>query len=129
MSWLTTNIKNRLQNPNCDFEVYINKTSFEKVNFEQASDSVALSIANEKIFVGFSGGYDSEFIIRCLHRNKIPFTKLIWEKGDEVQPRWLHIGYTEGAKQEIMYTFNGKDYIPYFGSVMEKHHKSLGKLI
>ena len=63
------------------------------------------------------------------NRNKIPFTKLIWEKGDELQPRWLHIGYTEGVKQEIMYTFNGKDYIPYFGSVMEKHHKLLGKLI
>jgi hypothetical protein len=62
------------------------------------------------------------------NRNKIPFTKLIWEKGNEVQPRWLHIGYTEGAKQEIMYTFDGKGYVNYFGSILEKHHKSLGKI-
>lgn len=91
MSWLTTNIKNRLQNPNCDFEVYINKTSFEKISFEQASDSVALSIADEKIFVGFSGGYDSEFIIRCLHKNKIPFTPVLIDlEGLEVERSYAH---------------------------------------
>lgn len=89
--WITTNIADRLKNSKCDFEVFINKTSFEKINFEKAADNVALSIADEKIFVGFSGGYDSEFIIRCLHKNKIPFTPVLIDlEGLEAERSYAH---------------------------------------
>lgn len=68
----------------------------------------------------------SDKVFFWLIQSDVPFTKLIWEKGTYDCPRWLHIGYTEGAKKEIMYTENGHDYIYYSGSVLEKHHKSNG---
>lgn len=79
MSWLTTNISKRLINHNENFEVYIKKSNFEKVCFEVAADNVAKSIAHEKIFVAFSGGYDSEFIVRRLHKLGINFVPVIVE--------------------------------------------------
>ncbi len=62
-----------------------------------------------------------------LIKSNVPFTKLIWEKGNENCPNWLHIGYTECAKKEVLYTFDGKVYVNYFGSVLERHHKELKK--
>ena len=61
-----------------------------------------------------------------LIKSKVPFTKLIWEKGNKDCPNWLHIGYTEGVKKEVIYTNDGKNYINYFGSELEKYHKSKG---
>lgn len=70
----------------------------------------------------------SDKVFFWLLSSDVPFTKLIWEKGDDDMPRWLHVGYTEGAKKEIMYTKDGASYIPYYGSPLEKHHKSTGKI-
>lgn len=79
MNWLTTNIAKRFENPNIDFQVNIIKTNFEKVSFNEAADGVAKSLAGEKIFVGFSGGYDSEFVVRRLHKLQINFVPVLIE--------------------------------------------------
>jgi len=70
----------------------------------------------------------SEKVFFWLLKSNVPFTKLIWEKGDNDQPRWLHIGYEEGKPREVYYTFDGKNYPSYHGSVLEKVHKSQGKI-
>ena len=58
-----------------------------------------------------------------INRNKIPFTELIWEKGDNANPNWLHIGWGKQKEQEIL-VFDGKKYINYFGSALEKFHNN-----
>ena len=35
------------------------------------------------------------------NKHKIPFTELIWEKGTDENPAWLHIGWRKQPKQEI----------------------------
>jgi hypothetical protein len=79
VSWITTNWLERIQNPNLDFKCFINKTEFEKVSFDIASNNVAkyLLSLNKPIFVAFSGGYDSEYVVRKLHSLKIEFTPII----------------------------------------------------
>lgn len=79
MSWLSTNISKRLENPSIDFEVIIKNSNFKELSFETAADNVAKSLLGNKIFVGFSGGYDSEFIVRKLHSLKINFTPVLIE--------------------------------------------------
>jgi len=80
MNWLTTNLIDRKINPNVDFKIKINKNKFERVSFDQAANNTINEIASstqKKIFVSFSGGYDSEFIVRRLHSLKIDFTPII----------------------------------------------------
>lgn len=49
-----------------------------------ASDSVVQDIANNysNLYVGMSGGIDSEWIAKTFHRNGIPFTPIIYEAED-----------------------------------------------
>jgi hypothetical protein len=35
------------------------------------------------------------------NKKTIPFTELIWEKGNDVNPQWLHIGWKKQNEQEI----------------------------
>lgn len=65
----------------------------------------------------------SDKVFYWLIKSNVPFTKLIWEYGDNDCPRWLHIGYEEGKPKEVYYTFKSGVYTPYFGSVLEKYHK------
>ena len=59
------------------------------------------------------------------NKHKIPFTELIWEKGDYKNPNWLHIGWKKQAQQEIL-VYNGKSYYNYIDSAMHKEHVKLG---
>lgn len=79
INWIETNILDRINNPNLDFCAKIKKSNFEKVSFDIAAINVAkeLQNLNKKIFVSFSGGYDSEFIVRKLHSLKIEFTPIV----------------------------------------------------
>lgn len=79
MPWITTNWVERIKDPSLDFKCYIEKTQFERVPFDIATDNVAKYLAslNKKIFVAFSGGYDSEFIVRKFHSLGIEFTPVI----------------------------------------------------
>ena len=69
----------------------------------------------------------SDKVFYWLIKSDVPWTKIIWEMGDNDLPRWLHIEYVEGEKQAVYYTFDRKNYPPYFGSVLEKYHKVNGK--
>jgi hypothetical protein len=79
INWIETNILDRINNPNLNFYAKIKKSNFEKVSFDIAATNVAkeLQNLNKKIFVSFSGGYDSEFIVRKLHSLKIEFIPII----------------------------------------------------
>jgi hypothetical protein len=59
------------------------------------------------------------------NKAKIPFTELIWEKGDANNPNWLHIGWRKQATQEIL-VFDGKKYHDYVGTNHYKTHKEKG---
>lgn len=60
-----------------------------------------------------------------LLKSNLPFTELIWERGDSKNPNWLHIGWRKQANKEIL-VFNGKSYYNYYGSAMNKEHIKLG---
>ncbi len=59
------------------------------------------------------------------NKDKIPFTELIWEKGNSANPNWLHIGWKKQANKEIL-VFNGKTYFNYIGSLMHNEHVKKG---
>ena len=72
-----------------------------------------------------NGSNISNKVFFWLLKSNLPFTELIWEKGDSNNPNWLHIGWKKQANKEIL-VFNGKSYYNYIGSAMHKEHIKLG---
>jgi hypothetical protein len=67
-------------------------------------------------------------VFKWLLKSGLQWSKLIWEFGDENNPRWLHIGYDEtNLNNEVLIakknTFGKTIYINYKGSDLETKHK------
>lgn len=43
----------------------------------------------------------------------LPYDQLIWEKGDDEAPAWIHVSYREGANRRECLRYDGKKYYPY----------------
>ena len=44
----------------------------------------------------------------------LPYDQLIWERGDDNAPAWIHVSYREGNnRMECLRTNDGKKYYPY----------------
>ena len=60
------------------------------------------------------------------------WTELIWEFGDDNNPRWLHVGYDakrldKKVKVAVKGTF-GNSYPNYYTTDLFKKHKAIGKI-
>lgn len=76
-NWLTTNLSERLVNPNVDFKVTVKPYKAKNLSFEDSFLYTANLFKKENVYIAFSGGADSEFLVRSYHKHKIPFTPLI----------------------------------------------------
>jgi hypothetical protein len=43
----------------------------------------------------------------------LPFDQLIWEKGNDEAPAWIHVSYREGENRRECLRYDGKKYYPY----------------
>lgn len=61
------------------FDVRFHNQSVEHMSFQDAADYTAKLIGDnfENIYLGMSGGIDSEFVAEILHRNAVKFTPVI----------------------------------------------------
>lgn len=51
---------------------------------------------------------DNAAIFRII-RDRLPFDQLIWEKGDDMEPDWVHVSYKPfGGRREVLRFKNGK---------------------
>ena len=78
-SWDGLPTRNRLEN----IQIHINRTARGVMDFHQAANQVAGEIyeTHHDLYLGLSGGSDSEYVATCLKRNGIPFTPLIVKFG------------------------------------------------
>jgi hypothetical protein len=76
-NWVTSNILERVNNPNVDFKVNLKLTKCHHLSFHAAANYTAKLIPYEKKYVAFSGGADSEYVVRTFVRNNITFTPVI----------------------------------------------------
>lgn len=43
----------------------------------------------------------------------LPYDQLIWERGNDEAPAWIHVSYREGANRRECLRYDGKKYYPY----------------
>jgi hypothetical protein len=78
-NWLVHNLYERINNKKSNFNTTINFKNYRAISFEQASREVCekLYSINNNIYIGLSGGLDSEYVFKKFHSLKIPFTPVI----------------------------------------------------
>ena len=42
-----------------------------------------------------------------------PYDQLIWERGTDEAPAWIHVSYREGYNRRECLRYDGKEYYPY----------------
>ena len=87
-NWLTSNLKNRFIDKNCDLKIIINQSTYQKMSFENSVFKTIneLQQIGKPIYIGLSGGLDSEFVVRKFVECKVDFKPLIishyWYKNE-----------------------------------------------
>ena len=78
-NWFDCNLNERLLNSNSDFQINITPYDFIKMSFEESVNYTAKQIQDnfKKLYVSFSGGLDSEFVVRKFVELGIKFTPII----------------------------------------------------
>lgn len=99
-----------------------------KLNASLGSSSTSMHVTGEAFDETFFKGdknISAEVFFWLVNNKQLPYTELIWEKGDVNQPNWIHVGIKKSKPQSIM-VFNGSSYIDYFKSEYYKVHKLKG---
>jgi hypothetical protein len=96
-SWIKYSLNRSYNNPYPESEMRVHlrpKGPTEVVPMDVAANRVALEIYSQykKIFLAMSGGIDSEYVAKVLHRLGIPFTPIIFEVEDlnELDRWWAY---------------------------------------
>ena len=78
-NWLEHNLKERLYDFSLDFKLQINETPYQLTNFKTASFEVVNLVdrLDMPIFISFSGGMDSEYVVKCFLEAGTKFTPII----------------------------------------------------
>lgn len=116
-NWITSNICDRLSNPSCNFEIQIKFRPPVYVNFERAVKETAEEIARlgKKIYVGYSGGLDSEFVVKKLLQFNIPFTPVTVDTpGNKQEIAYAKSFYQENSLNHILINVSEKEMVENF---------------
>lgn len=90
---IESNIKDRLNDKSADLQVYIEKNTVSEKPFDTCADEAVAQIqANHKnLYVAYSGGLDSEYVMKAFLRNGVDFKTLIVK--------------TEGNREELEFAY------------------------
>jgi hypothetical protein len=123
-NWIESNIHLRLDTPTIDYEVFIRPYPFKEMGFHEAADYTAKLIyeKHKKIYVALSGGADSDFVLRCFHRNGISVEPIIVKtSGNNEEMRYAFKACKELDITPTVLELNDAQYLKiYFDYIMKK---------
>jgi len=125
-NWCTSNLNDRFKNKNSKFEVYLNPQQFQKIDFNIACEEAAVEIYQKykTLYLAFSGGMDSDYILGLFHRLNIPITPIIICYGNEKENQYAYKTCKElkitpmvirPTTEEFIKTFYEEIYLKYNG--------------
>lgn len=115
-SWIQTNIKQRFIDKTCKFEVHFKLYNFREMSFRDAAEYTCLEIYKEhkNLFLGLSGGMDSEYVLRVFHRLNIPIQPVIVCCGNEKENEFAYKLCDELQVEPIVINITEEDFLRFF---------------
>jgi hypothetical protein len=104
--WFTTSLKNRSPTNLCDFEIQMAPYDFNPDSFMNQAKRVAHELAekHDKIYVCYSGGLDSEFVLKTFCDEGLPITPVLIDTPyNQMESEWAYNFCKEkGVKPEVL---------------------------
>jgi 7-cyano-7-deazaguanine synthase in queuosine biosynthesis len=127
-NWLTTNLPDRYQNPEVDFTLTITPYPFKKMEFNSAVEMTIKEISSKysNFYLGFSGGYDSEFVLRAFHKFGIPIIPIIVHYGTDVENKFAYKACADLGITPVVITPTDEQFLKYLDEKLFKKFNGPG---
>jgi hypothetical protein len=89
-NWFDTTLKNRSKDY-CDFDFTIKPYTFTPKPFLESCREQALTLSKtyDKLYVAYSGGLDSELVLKCFIEQDLPITPILLETPyNKIESEW-----------------------------------------
>jgi hypothetical protein len=127
-NWLTCNLAERFANPESDFLMEFNPYPFKKMKFDDAVELTIKEItANySNFYLGLSGGYDSEFILRTFHKFGIAITPIIVRYCNDAETEYAYKACKELGITPVEIFLTDDQFVEYFYEKIFKQLNGIG---
>lgn len=121
-NWFSTNLKNRDKGM-CDFKITIEPYKFITNGFHRDCADAAYDIANryDNLYVSYSGGLDSEFVLNTFIESNIPITPVLIKTSFNQEEYEYALKYCKSRNiQYVVIEYSSSDFVY---KLHEKTHK------
>lgn len=127
-NWLRSNLNDRFTNPASDFSIDVVLYPFKEMTFQDASDYTCKEIAKEhdKLYLALSGGMDSDFVLRCFHRNKIDIHPIIVICGKQIENDYAYALCKELDITPTIIEISERQFINFYNEHIYKKFNGVG---
>ena len=105
-NWFSTNLKDRTPTNFCDFEIHMPPYEFNHDSFTNQAKRVAHELAekHDNLYVCYSGGLDSEFVLKTFYEEGLPITPVLIDTPyNQFESEWAYNFCKEkGIKPEVL---------------------------
>jgi hypothetical protein len=111
-NWYCGSLQGRFENPFSDCTIEINPYSFQKVEFSEAVKNSAKQISEDysNLYLGLSGGLDSEYALRIFHKLGIPIIPVIGSYCNEEETFYAYNVCKELNIEPVVININEKEF-------------------
>jgi len=127
-NWITENIQERFVNENSIFNVELKPHPFKKISFDQAVEQTIFEIAKKykNLYLGLSGGYDSDFVIHAFHKYNVPITPVIVCCGNELENTYAFRTCKKLNIDPVFIQVSDDEFINYYEEKIYKKFNGVG---
>jgi hypothetical protein len=127
-NWITENIQERLTNQNSDFVAQLIPYPFTPISFDQAVEQTVHEISQKykNLYLGLSGGYDSDFVMQAFHKHNVPITPVIVLCGNELESSYAFETCKKLNIQPVVITISDDEFVNYYEEKIYKKFNGVG---
>ena len=125
--WITTNISERLTDRNCKIVTRVKSYNFTPSSFMDAAVEVVNKIKHYNLYLGLSGGADSDFVCRLLHRECVKFTPIIAvTSGNALERQYAFHTCKELSLEPVVFELSDKQVMEIYATRIVKPLGGIG---
>ena len=128
-NWFETNLHKRFNDISLDLNITVNPYAVDVKSFDEECTITAEIILkmDKPIYIGLSGGIDSEFVCDVFFRNGIDFTPIITcYPGNELETSWAFKYCNEKQLKPVVLQISEKEIVDCIWNVIVKQLNGFG---
>lgn len=127
-NWLANNLSERTHNRLVDFKASVTPYTFKEMDFDSAIEMTVKEIASKysNLYLGLSGGYDSDFLLRVFHKFNVPVTPIIVCYGTAIENEFAYTACKELGIHPIEINLTDEQFLNYVDEKIFQKFNSSG---